>query len=184
MHTYQQFVKSAQAHYFSALISQNHHCLRVLFRTINTVLNTVDSAAFDNSEKPANVSQFFVDKISSTRANISISASNPVCLLARPDSCTSAQFSMFEPVSLSELLVVVQHLKPSHCSLDVIPPRLLTQIWDVVGSMILSIINQSLSKGVVPSYFKHALVQPLLKKPTLDPSVKQLQTYFKTAFLG
>lgn len=43
-------------------------------------------------------------------------------------------------------------------SLDVIPPRFLAQIWDVVvGSMTLSILNQSLLKGVVPSYFKHAL---------------------------
>ncbi len=139
----------------------------MLFRTINTVLNTVGSVAFDSSEKACeSFAQLFVDKISTIRANISISASNPVGLLARPDSCISAQFSKFEPNSLSELLVVVQHLKPSYCSLDVIPPRLLTQIWDVVGSMILSIINQSLSKGVVPSYFKHALVQP-----TLDSSV-------------
>ncbi len=94
MHTYQQFVKFAKAHYFLALISQNHHCPRVLFRTINTVLNTVGSAAFDNSEKCLqNLSHFCVDKISTTRANISISTSNPVCLLAWPDSCTSAQFS-------------------------------------------------------------------------------------------
>ncbi len=40
LHTYQQYVKSAKAHYFSALFSQNHHCPRVLFRTINTVLNS------------------------------------------------------------------------------------------------------------------------------------------------
>ncbi len=79
-----------------------------------------------------------MDKISTIRANISISASNSVGLLTRPDSCISAQFSMFEPVSLSELLVIVQHLKPSYCSLDVVPPRLLTQNWDVLGSMILS----------------------------------------------
>lgn len=39
-------------------------------------------------------------------------------------------------------------------SLDVIPPHFLAQIWDVVvGSMTLSILNQSLLKGVVPSYF-------------------------------
>lgn len=32
-------------------------------------------------------------------------------------------------------------------------------------------MNQSFIEGLVPSYFKHALVQPLLKKPSLDPSV-------------
>ncbi len=40
--------------------------------------------------------------------------------------------------------------KPSYCSLNVIPPRLLTQIWDVVGSMILSIINQSRAEDLCP----------------------------------
>ncbi len=129
MHTYQQFVKFAKAHYFLALISQNHHCPRVLFRTINTVLNTVGSAAFDNSEKCLqNLSHFCVDKISTTRANISISTSNPVCLLAWPDSCTSAQFSFS-----------------------------INSDWDAVGSMILSTMNQSHSKGVVPAYLKGVL---------------------------
>jgi len=33
----------------------------------------------------------------------------------------------------------------------------------------VSIINSSLVSGIVPSYFKHATVQPLLKKPNLDP---------------
>lgn len=32
-------------------------------------------------------------------------------------------------------------------------------------------MNSSLSSGVVPAHFKHAVVQPLIKKPGLDPAV-------------
>jgi len=35
----------------------------------------------------------------------------------------------------------------------------------------MSIVNECLVEGVFPSYFKHALVQPLLKKTSLNPSV-------------
>ena len=40
-----------------------------------------------------------------------------------------------------------------------------------VGPSVISVINSSLSSGVVPENFKHAVVQPLIKKPALDPAV-------------
>lgn len=39
-----------------------------------------------------------------------------------------------------------------------------------IGPCLVSIINSSLQSGCVPAYFKHAVVQPLLKKTNLDPS--------------
>ena len=46
-----------------------------------------------------------------------------------------------------------------------------TQIKSQIKISILSIINRSLEEGIYPSAFKDAEVQPLLKKPNLDPSV-------------
>lgn len=40
-----------------------------------------------------------------------------------------------------------------------------------IGPCLASIINSSLESGRVPSYFKQAVVQPLVKKPNLDPSL-------------
>ncbi|XP_042341014.1 uncharacterized protein LOC121942011 [Plectropomus leopardus] len=39
------------------------------------------------------------------------------------------------------------------------------------GSSVLTLINSSLSSGVVPKNFKHAVVQPLIKKPRQDTTV-------------
>lgn len=61
-------------------------------------------------------------------------------------------------------------MKPATCPLDTVPTALLKQVFHTVGPSILSIINSSLATGTVPTCFKHAVVQPLLKKPNLDPT--------------
>lgn len=74
-------------------------------------------------------------------------------------------------MSWSELSKVVQFLRPSHCPLDCLPPRLLKNVFDTVGPFLLRLVNTALSSGCVPSAFKHAVVQPLIKKSNLDPDV-------------
>ena len=44
------------------------------------------------------------------------------------------------------------------------------KIFDVVGPWVVKLINLSFESGLVPSYFKHAVVNPTLKKTHLDPS--------------
>ena len=41
----------------------------------------------------------------------------------------------------------------------------------MVGPAIHSLMNLSLSTGIVPSNFKAAVIKPLLKKPSLDPEL-------------
>lgn len=77
-----------------------------------------------------------------------------------------AVFEMFEPVSLSLLSEVVQGMSPTNCPLDIIPTKMLKQVFDTVGPCVLVLINICLSLGIVPTAFKHAVVRPLLKKTT------------------
>jgi len=51
----------------------------------------------------------------------------------------------------------------TYCFFDIIPPLFLIQVWDAVGPTRSSVVNQSLIEGLVPSYFNHALVQPLFR---------------------
>ena len=51
--------------------------------------------------------------------------------------------------------------------------------------MVTAIINSSLTKGVVPASFKHAIVQPMLKKPQLDPEMcRDYQPISKLPFIS
>ena len=54
------------------------------------------------------------------------------------------------------------------CLLDSIPTFLLKLCFNELGPIITNLVNLSLSEGIFPSSFKQALVQPLLKKPSLS----------------
>ncbi|MHC5954189.1 hypothetical protein ACYTX9_09755, partial [Streptococcus pyogenes] len=45
------------------------------------------------------------------------------------------------------------------------------EVLPLINSSILNMINLSLIIGYVPQAFKVAVVKPLLKKPSLDPTV-------------
>lgn len=62
-------------------------------------------------------------------------------------------------------------LKPSGSSNDAISPRFLMGVFPTVGPSVLMLINSSLVSGIVPRDFTHAVIQPLVKKNDLDPSV-------------
>ena len=50
------------------------------------------------------------------------------------------------------------------------PTSHLLECLDVVLPSITDILNDSLVSGVFPSFYKSAIVKPLLKKSTLDPN--------------
>ena len=81
----------------------------------------------------------------------------------------------FQPVSVEEVVKIVNESPTKSCSADPIPTWLLKKHMDVVGSVITRIVNLSLESGIFPSSMKMAQVVPLLKKPSLDS--EQLKNY-------
>lgn len=167
--TYQKAVKAAKMHYLSSVINSSCHEPRVLFNTINSVLNPCTS---DPTEVSVSTCEkflgYFTDKVAAVRQNCS--ANFNVFVPAAP--VLSAVFEDFKPVSLTLLSEVVQHMKPTNCPLDIVPARIVKEVFNTaIGSSLLTLINLCLSLGCVPAAFKHAVVRPLLKKPNLDPSV-------------
>jgi len=59
---------------------------------------------------------------------------------------------------------IVKKLRPANCQLDSITAHLFKDVFNTVRPSALSMINTSLCSGVVLAAFKHAVVQPLLKK--------------------
>ncbi len=74
-------------------------------------------------------------------------------------------------VSSVQLAGIVSKVKLSTCESDVIPARLLKEVFATLSPAVTAIINNSLESGVVLASFKHAIVHPLLKKPHLDQSI-------------
>ena len=62
---------------------------------------------------------------------------------------------------------------------------LLIDCFDVVLPSMTDIINDSLVSGVFPSFYKSAIVKPLLKKSTLDPNdMKNYQPVSNLSFMS
>ncbi len=62
----------------------------------------------------------------------------------------------------------MKQTKSSTSPYDVVPSDFLKEALDIVGPSIQVIINSCLVSGTVPVFLKHAVVQPLLKKPNAD----------------
>uniref|UniRef100_A0AAQ6IB00 Reverse transcriptase domain-containing protein n=1 Tax=Anabas testudineus TaxID=64144 RepID=A0AAQ6IB00_ANATE len=164
---YNTMVKNARSKYFSDLITAHCHNPKFLFQTVDKLVNpTPPSIPAESDADCEKFLSYFNDKIESIRASV-IPNSSPVIVSHPFRECTLSQFP---PMTLFELLQTVSKMKPSSSPVDVIPTKFLISIIDSLAPSLLNIFNTSLSTGIVPDYFKIASVQPLLKKPGLDPS--------------
>ena len=163
---YQTAVKAAKTEHISLFISKNSHKPQVLFNVLNSIINPCDvSSIVPSTTLCDKFLTFFIEKVSALRLAHTSATPDPAPFLC------PAVLDHFEPVSLSSLSDVVKHLRPTNCTSDSIPSRLLRDVLESVGASILLLLNTSLTSGCVPAAFKHAVVKPLLKKKNLDPSI-------------
>uniref|UniRef100_A0A674P0B4 Reverse transcriptase domain-containing protein n=1 Tax=Takifugu rubripes TaxID=31033 RepID=A0A674P0B4_TAKRU len=118
---------------------------------------------------------FFTDKILAIRekANQVIPTTGP-----SPDVLTVGMYrfsneplNSFSPIYFSEASSLIQKSKTTTCLLDPIPTHLLKDVLPLIGSSILDPINGSLVSGYVPRSYKVEVIEPLLKKTSLDLDV-------------
>lgn len=114
---YQKTVKIVMANYFSDLIAKIAHSPKILFNTINIVLNPMSNVYPDPSPMACeNFLKFFTDKINVIR-----------CVLFPPLWTSLSPYHylhiyLFTPVTWCKLFI---KWSPTFCSLDVIPSFLL-----------------------------------------------------------
>ncbi len=143
---FQKAVKFAKSKYFSNLIAKNHHSSKGLFSVLNSVLNPhVNVISKPSVSLCEGFSRFFSDKITTLRSQL-----QPLANVSPEFCCSSAIWSDLDQVSLQSLKETMDHLKPSFCSHDVLPPRILKQIFDSVGPSLVSFLNKSLVSGTIP----------------------------------
>ncbi len=86
-------------------------------------------------------------------------------------------------ITLAQLKNIILHLKPTTSLHDILPSRLFKDVVDTIGPNIFLIRNSSLFHGIVPLQFKHAVIEPVLKKMNLDlHDLKKCQAYFQMTF--
>ena len=95
------------------------------------------------------------------------------------------QLSQFEPVTDKLICELVLKSLMKSCMPDPIPTSLTRQCLDDLVSLIMFIVNASLSTGIVPPQFKQAIVTPLLKKPGLNTNdMKKFRPVSNLSFIS
>jgi hypothetical protein len=153
-------------------------CGRLCGRSAGTPLPTVHSS----SQLPDLFSDYFVRKVTDIRAELDQLVSQPT---ASDDVTPDCVFASFQPITESDLKLIIQKSKPTTCSLDPVPTPLLLENLDLILPTLTQIVNDSLLSGVFPFLFKTAIVKPLLKKPSLDQNnLKNYRPVSNLAFLS
>jgi hypothetical protein len=91
----------------------------------------------------------------------------PSALISPSSPPPTLQF--FHPATTNEIRDSILSSNDSTSALDIIPTFLLKASLPALLHPITTLVNLSLSEGIFPSHFKHALIRPLIKKHSLPP---------------
>lgn len=174
--TYKKALRKARNAYYSSLIEKNKNNPRFLFSTIARLTKSPSSVepCIPLTLSSDDFMRFFINKIVSIREKIDGILSTIITDVSSSSAALEVSLEPdlyldgFCPVDLSELTTAIVSSKPSTCILDPIPTRLFKEVFPLIDTSILDLINLSLLTGYVPQTFKVAVIKPLLKKPTLD----------------
>ncbi|XP_064176048.1 uncharacterized protein LOC135246581 [Anguilla rostrata] len=165
--TFSTAITSAKINYYQTKIHKSASNPHQLFSIFSSLLSTPSPP--QSSLAADDFAVFFDEKIADIRSSFTSTTTLP----HSPSSVPSPCFSTFSPLTDSDVSQLLLSHRPTTCALDPIPSSLLQTITPDILPYVTSLVNSSLSSGCFPSSFKLAHVTPLLKKPTLDPSVIQ-----------
>ncbi len=157
-------VSTAKRTYYHDKINNSPNS-RILFKTFSSLLCPPPPPR-SSTLTADDFATFFINKITNLTAQFSTPQSVKHILPANIHSFTS-----FSPLSEAEVSKLILSSHSTTCPLDPIPSHLLQAISPAVIPALTHIVNTSLHTGVFPSAFKKACITPLLKKPTLNPTL-------------
>jgi hypothetical protein len=155
--------------YWRRVISENQEDMKKLWQTFARVTGSNSSNEYPSAHTPDSFADFFKEKVDVVRNDTS-GSDLPVV----PPTATHS-LNSWEPVTPEEVADLIKKSPSKSCRLDPIPTKILKMFATMLSPFISMLFNVSLSAGVFPQKYKHAVVRPLLKKENLDAS--QLKNY-------
>ena len=142
-------IKKTKVDYYSGIIQESSNNPRTLFSTVNKLLHKGVPVEY----------------------SVESSLTSLVRRLQFCEIVHQCALSCFMSVTLSDVSELLSKMTIKSCSLDPVPASVLKQCTSVRLPVMTQIVNQSLNLAAFPDCFKLALLNPLLKKPTLDIEV-------------
>lgn len=151
--------------YWTYTIESNTKNNKVLWTKLRCLLQPPADDLSSSVHSVDDFANFFVNKIDTIR--LSTVFAPPPTVSAR---VVTEKLDSFKPVTSEEVAVMLKKSPNKQCTLDPIPTWLLKDVSSVLAPLIATMCNKSFSQCRFPDTHKKAVVHPLLKKPTLDPS--------------
>ena len=89
-----------------------------------------------------------------------------------PPTRQTPKLTQFKSLAVEEVQEMVNKMQAKACDGDPIPVKVFKEISPLIIEQIADIINTSLTEGKFATSWKVAAIKPLLKKPSLDPILK------------
>ena len=155
--------------YFRNLISSYSMQPKKLWSALDSLLCRKSATCLPACDSPSLLASsflnYFGDKIAKLSSTLTSSASSSSPHV--PPETSPPSLSSFSPASFDEVRNAILSASNATCSLDSIPTCLLKSCLNALLQPISTLINLSLSEGLFPDDFKHAIVTPLHKKHSL-----------------
>lgn len=151
--------------YFKSRLNSLSRSPKALWSTLNT-LTGLRSPSVVSNLTASDLATYFSDKISSARASLASSNTRIV------HSISNCSFSSFTHVTLSDVLDLLHSSKIIFSPSDPINFKAISDSLFLLAPFLLHIINSSFLHGEFYAD-KHATILPILKKPSLDPSMSK-----------
>ena len=169
-----QLIHESKMKFYSDVINENTNNQRVLFSCFGKMLNTSAAKKLPTHDCPRNLANMFADyfdsKVRCIRASFPTTTADPMNadqLYHGPELCE------FSPTTPTELSSLIRSMAKKSCSLDPIPGSLMTDCFSVLLPVFVNMINLSFKDGLVPALYKEAVLDPVIKKDSLDHEVYQ-----------
>ena len=137
----------------------------MLHKSADKLYPTCDSAV----QLANDFANFFIDKITKIRTDLllgtSLNFQDPI------GSIPVKKFAKFTTVTDDQIANLLHNIVAKSCSLDPVPGQVLKNCFDLLLPVITKIVNLSLTTCVMPCSLMIAVLDPRLKKPSLDHEV-------------
>ena len=168
-------LRKTKRQFFSSKIISANRDQKVIFQLTNSWMGTNKNVlpSCDCQQTLANeISKFFTEKARAIHKSLkeTLVPTNPyIPVRSDLDAVPFQTLQAFDPATTEEVRELVMASASKHCELDPAPTNVVKNLIDVLAPSMASIVNKSLSSGIVPPSMKNALVRPSLKKSSLDP---------------
>ena len=104
---------------------------------------------------------------------------------AMTDKAADTEFTNFEPISVKEIKRYIMKAPNKYCpQVDPLPTELIESSIDILAPTLATIVNKSITSGIVPQAYKEAVVSPIIKKSNLEPTLANFRPVSNLPFIS